>query len=294
MGMTIRTRFAPTPSGYLHWGNAFSFVLTWLHARKSDGQILLRIDDLDSQRKRPEHVEDVFRSLEWLGLNFDIGPKGPDQFEARFSQRHRTDLYQARLQQLREDARLFGCECSRSTIQQSKDGRHSAACISKQIELEQPEVAWRIQTGAEVVQWRDFDGKPREVNLHDTMRDFVVRKKDGAPAYQLASLVDDEHFGINFIVRGEDLIDSTAAQRFLASKNTESPFLSASFVHHQIVSDESGDKLSKSTGATSLNAMRSQNPSPAELYQRMSPLLGLREPVTSAAEALAAWSTQTS
>ena len=82
--MTIRTRFAPTPSGFLHWGNAFSFVLTWLYARKHGGEILLRIDDLDSLRKRPEHVQDVFRSLEWLELDFDLGPSGPDEFEAKY------------------------------------------------------------------------------------------------------------------------------------------------------------------------------------------------------------------
>ena len=288
--MTIRTRFAPTPSGFLHWGNAFSFVLTWLYARKSGGEILLRIDDLDGQRKRPEHVADVFRSLEWLGLDFDLGPTGPDAFEAEYSQRHRLDLYNARLQQLREQASLFGCQCSRSSIQRSQDGLHPGSCITEETDMEQTNVAWRIQTNGELAQWQDVNSERREVNLHNAMRDFVVRKKDRLPAYQVASLVDDEHFGVNFIVRGEDLIDSTAAQRFLASQSSESTFLDAAFVHHPLVSDDDGDKLSKSAGATSLRAMREQESSPAILYGRMSRLLGLSEPIHSAAEALSIWS----
>lgn len=291
--MTIRTRFAPTPSGFLHWGNAFSFLLTWLYARKHDGDILLRIDDLDGQRKRPEHVEDVFRSLEWLGLDFDRGPTGPDEFESKFSQHHRLDLYEARLQQLREQSNLFGCKCSRSSIQRSPNGVHPESCVKQQINMDQPEIAWRMQTKSEVVQWSDIGGERQEVKLHEAMRDFVVRKKDESPAYQLASLVDDEHFDINLIVRGEDLVDSTAAQRFLAAHASESSFLASSFVHHRLVSDETGEKLSKSSGATSLKAQRAEDPSPANLYRRMSPVLGLSEPVGSAVEALAAWSPKT-
>ena len=103
----IRTRFAPTPSGYLHWGNALSFVITWLMARQHAGTVRLRIDDLDQSRVRPDFIEDIFRSLEWLGLDYDRGPSGPDDFARNESQVHRIDLYRELLAELRRAARYL-------------------------------------------------------------------------------------------------------------------------------------------------------------------------------------------
>lgn len=288
----LRTRFAPTPSGYLHWGNAFSFVLTWLIARKHDGKILLRIDDLDASRKRPEFVEDIFRSIDWLGLDFDEGPTGPDELEKRFSQFYRRELYQEKLTQLKQSDDLFACRCTRSSIQRAEGGLHPGTCRDKKTSFESPDVAWRMATSEMTpVAWSDVDGCQRVVELHDTMRDVVVLKKDRTPSYQLASLVDDLHFEMNFIVRGVDLLDSTAAQRVLAKKLEQTPFLDADFLHHDLVTDEVGEKLSKSAGATSLKAMRESSAGPTEVYRRLSDLLGLDRPVGSAREALAAWTT---
>ncbi|MEQ8535610.1 MAG: glutamate--tRNA ligase family protein, partial [Imperialibacter sp.] len=94
------TRFAPTPSGFLHIGNIYSFLITWLLARKNNGQILLRIDDLDQERVRPEYVENIFRTLEWFGLDWDLGPSSVEQFEKEYSQLRRMEWYEAALQKL--------------------------------------------------------------------------------------------------------------------------------------------------------------------------------------------------
>lgn len=288
--MSIRTRFAPTPSGLLHWGNAFSFVVTWLIARKSKGSILLRIDDLDATRKRPEFVEDIFRSLDWLGLDYDVGPSGPDDFESNFSQALRLDLYREHLRSLRDTQQVFGCACSRASIQrESKDGLHPPDCRDQQIELTTEAITWRVKTTDEPLEWEDHDGRRQSVNLHAVMRDFVVRRKDGIPAYQLASIVDDDYFGTNFLVRGDDLLASTAAQLWLSRRMKVDHFANASFVHHRIVAGEDGSKLSKSAGAVSLQSLRKQESTPEKLYQRLSPMLALQEPVTSAVEALASW-----
>lgn len=285
--MVLRTRFAPTPSGFLHWGNAYSFVLTWLHARLANGVLLLRIDDLDATRTRPEYIEDVFRSLEWLGLDYDEGPAGPDEHRRVYSQRLRLARYSELLSSLEQSGRLFGCDCSRRTIEAQTDGLHPAACQQRQLPLHDAEVAWRVDTSlANRIAWEDLDGQAHTVELHREMRDFVVRRKDGIPAYQVASLADDLAFGVNCVVRGADLLVSTAAQRFLATTLGEEPFLQARFLHHALIMDEGHRKLSKSSGATSLRAMRARHRSPEQLYQMLSPYFGLSEAVGSVAELL--------
>lgn len=284
-----RTRLAPTPSGLLHWGNALSFVLTWLTARQSGAKILLRIDDLDSERKRPEYVEDIFRSLDWLGIDFDEGPIGPDDFEMKFSQRHRMDLYTEGLHQLCEYGRVFVCDCSRSMIQATGDGRHPQACRQAARRPSDSQGAWRLNTEGSSQRWTDFDQQERSVCVDTVMRDFVVRRKDGIPAYQLASVVDDAHFGVDLVVRGMDLIESTAAQRWLAGMLDSSAFEQSRFLHHPIVKDPDGNKLSKSSGAESLETMRKSDPTAKHLYRRLSPLLGLNAEVDSIEMARQLW-----
>jgi len=290
--MMLRTRFAPTPSGYLHKGNAYSFILTWLVARSQAGRIVLRIDDLDSTRKRADYVSDVFESLEWLGLDYDEGPQGPDEFEAKFSQSRRLDEYNGALNRLRESGLLFACECTRKTIQQSIDGKHSTDCKASGKSLDLGDVAWRVTTSPSGIEWTDDDGTARSVNLHESMRDFVVRRKDKIPAYQLASLIDDKLSDINYVVRGVDLLDSTAAQRLLATYLDTNHFSDACFLHHPLLTDVEGVKLSKSAGASSLKTLRESESTPSKLYRELSSQLGLSHEVSNAAEALSAYGTR--
>ena len=275
----LRTRIAPTPSGYLHIGNAFSFVLTALLCHRQKGELRLRIDDLDEQRKRPEYVEDIFYSLDWLGIFWQAGPSGPEDFEANFSQRHRMDLYEGHLEQLWAQGKLYACSCSRKDLQEQHErGIANCPCRKSPLneEAEQAPVAWRLPTPMSLhVAWEDAYMGGKSIQPAVGTPNFVVRKKDGFPAYQLTSLVDDWTYGTNCIVRGEDLLASTAAQLYLAEHLSFSAFSSVRFVHHPLLVDPNGDKLSKSRGSRSLSKIRAQHSSPELLYRYFSRLLRL-------------------
>ncbi len=234
-----RLRLAPTPSGFLHIGNALNFWLNWRCARsRLGGKVLLRIDDLDADRKRPEYVEDIFRTLDWLKIDWDEGPSGPDDFEKNWSQACRRDLYEDMLTRLRRDDALFACGKSRKELAAFGDN-YPETFRRQNIAHDTPEVAWRVKT-------------PPGFAMHD----FVVRRRDGVPAYQIASLADDVHFNITHIVRGEDLRASSAAQVFLAEKLGLSGFLNTKIWHHPLLLDCLGNKLSKSAGASALREMQ--------------------------------------
>jgi glutamyl/glutaminyl-tRNA synthetase len=241
-------RLAPTPSGFLHIGNAVNFLLNFQASRREhEGKLLLRIDDLDAARKKPEYIEDIFESLEWLGIEWDLGPKNAKDFEENWSQYRRMDLYEEILKNLRANGLLYACQKSRREIEDL--GMDYLPKLRNQgLSLDAKGVAWRIKTAD------DFP-----------LLDFVVRRKDGIPAYQVASVADDVHFGITHIIRGQDLEASTKAQLCLAEMLGLKSFLSIKFEHHRLILDENGLKLSKSKGSTSLKSMRESGKSAEEI-----------------------------
>ena len=258
MSAPIRTRIAPTPSGYLHMGNAFNFLLTEAIARRGGGTIRLRIDDLDAPRVRDAYIADLFESLGWLGIKWEEGPADAAEQAALFTQRLRMQDYNGMLQALRDTGLVFACNCSRKALQQSSpDGQYSGACLDKGLPLDSSDLAWRIRTPAEeVVMFNDALLGRQEHRLWTAQRHFIIRRRDGLPAYQVASLSDDARFGINTIVRGEDLLSSTIAQLYLAGLLGLERFTGAVFYHHPLLRDAQGEKLSKSAGSTSLRALR--------------------------------------
>lgn len=274
--MTLRTRFAPTPSGFLHPGNGISFIITWALARAQGGKIVLRIDDLDAERMRLEYVEDIFRTLDWLGLDYDEGPMSVDDFTKNYSQHKRLDLYFEALEKLKNKgtATLYACNCSRKQIREnSVKGIYPNTCRSKGNNFDEKNTAWRIVVPENtLISFQEFQKEALSIHLDETMGDFIVRQKNGLPAYQIASIVDDEYYNINFIVRGQDLLNSTAAQAFLSNflKN-DSP---KTYLHHPLLTDKEGVKLSKSQGAGSLKNWREQGRSPLELYEKAEEWLG--------------------
>lgn len=302
----IKTRYAPTPSGYLHLGNAWSFVLTWLLARGGKGGIHLRIDDLDTARLRPEYLEDIFASLDWLGLDWDTGPRDPEDFRARFSQRLRLDAYRAALDALAagggpEGPAVYACACSREQVKRAArsagaPGTYPGTCRSLALDLAAPGAAWRLRLDPEEeVPIRDIVTGTLWTFPGREAGDFVIRQRNGDPAYQLASVVDDEALGVNLVVRGQDLLPSTAMQLALARRLGARGFAEADFLHHGLVvegtipAQEGGEaapaKLSKSAGgmqpgeqgpmAASLRAIRERQGSPDTLYAFFARLLGM-------------------
>lgn len=267
--MTIRSRIAPTPSGYLHVGNAFNFILTWLLTKREKGTLRLRIDDLDAPRARAEYIDDIFESLSWLGLSWDEGPQSADEHRSEFSQQSRMERYHAVAEQLKSSADCFYCLCSRS-------GKEPCSCYGKGLEWKPNETALKIktETGSAIRFQDEFTKAEVEVNPDAEMKDFVIWRKEGIPAYQLASLADDVDYGTNLIVRGQDLISSTAAQLFLAQKLGLKEFAQVRFFHHPLRTDEQGGKLSKSAGSASLKSMRRNGIPPVEIYRQFTGWMG--------------------
>lgn len=247
--MSAKTRLAPTPSGYLHQGNLFSFALTWVLAKQENLKILLRIDDMDRARYRPEFLDDIFRSLETLGIEYDEGPQGPDDFERSWSQIHRQELYWQALSQMKEKNQLFGCNCSRKEIaSQSPTGYYLGNCKHRGLDFAAENTAWRWnkeKTTASICDWR---GICESKDLSPDLAYVVLKTKENYPAYQLSSLVDDVHFGVSHIVRGQDLESSSICQIALAADAGLSDFQAVRFLHHPLIMAAEG-KLSKSKDA---------------------------------------------
>lgn len=243
------SRIAPTPSGYLHSGNAFSFILTWLLVRRQNGKLVLRIDDSDSDRKRPEYVDDIFRTLDWLGLDYDAGPSGVDDFEKHFSQALRSDLYEDTLRTLqgRHHDLVFACSCSRKELAVQNSGRYPGTCARRGLPLDGRDTAWRILVPDRLqIPVPDVLDPAMLVRIGESPGSFVIRRRDGKSAYQVVSIVEDLALGTNFIVRGSDLAESSGMQIYLASLLGLSEFPHIRFLHHGLIRGADGAKLSKS------------------------------------------------
>ena len=274
-----KTRIAPTPSGFLHLGNAFSFILTTALARKNGTSILLRIDDMDQVRAQDEYIQDIFDLLEFLELPWDEGPRNPREFKEKFSQVHRLPIYQEMLQQLVTQGKIFACNCTRSQLQQSApDGNYPGTCIAAAWPLNSFDMNWRLHTNSNAsFPLHCLETNTITASLPPNMNHFVVRKKDGMPAYQLASVADDIHFGIDLIVRGLDLRPSSIAQRYLSNQLAPNIFQEAIFFHHNLITDEKGEKLSKSAGAASIQYLRKNGKKKEDIYRLLAKLTGLPE-----------------
>lgn len=264
-----KTRLAPTPSGYLHAGNALNFLLTAALAKQCGAKLLLRIDDLDRERYRTAYAVDVFETLSFLNIHWNEGPRRLEEFESLWSQQCRMNLYEAALEKLKVKNAVFACTCSRTQTEH-------CCCKEKGLSLDAPKVSWRLHTTADLIAVRTLNGNTRNVALPDEMKNFVVRKKDGLPAYQLASVVDDLHFNVDVIVRGEDLWPSTVAQHFLARQLDEEKFSAIRFYHHPLLKTATGEKLSKSAGDTSIKQWREEKKTVEELTTYISQSLSLQ------------------
>ncbi|MDB5032075.1 glutamate--tRNA ligase family protein [Mucilaginibacter sp.] len=273
-----KTRIAPTPSGYLHLGNALSFALTAALARKTGAKILLRIDDLDQQRANLLYIQDIFDTLNFLNIPWDEGPRDVEEYKSSWSQLHRLDNYNIALKQLEQQGAVFACQCSRAQLQ---GNIYPGTCRNKAIPLDTPHTAWRLYTDEKDLSIHILNDGIIKTKLPDTMKDFIVKKKDGYPSYQLASLLDDLHFGVDLIVRGQDLYPSTIAQHYLASVLHKETFQSITFHHHPLLMESGDKKLSKSAGSTSIKYLRELGKTPEDVYEEIGRMLGIEEDLRS-------------
>jgi len=235
-------------------GNAINFFLTSMLVRHKGGKLLLRIDDMDETRCRREFVDDVFYLLEWLGIEIDEGPSGTEEFYSKYSMSLKRDYYRNELAKLSQTkVLLYACECSRKVIEAvSKDSRYPQICKTRELALQSNKTAMRVHVPDNTV----ISVEKKEVILDEVLGDFVLWRKDGLPAYQFVSVIEDRDMKVNFIVRGEDLLESTAAQLFLAPYLKAETFTHARILHHPLLYGNDGKKLSKSEGAYSVRSMR--------------------------------------
>ncbi len=259
-----KTRIAPTPSGYLHVGNALSFLTTAGLAKETGSSILLRVDDMDQQRVNEAYLQDIFDTLNFLQIDWDEGPRDVDEIKNRWSQLHRLDIYKALLDQLRQKNAVYACQCSRTQIA-------NCNCAALNLSLDQPDASWRLRTNSEKsIKIKTLEQGIIETRLPVDMKGFIVRKKDGYPAYQLTSFADDLHFDIDLIVRGQDLWQSTIAQLYLADVLGADDFKNTTFHHHELVMGNEGKKLSKSAGDTSIRYLRESGFALRYIHERLS------------------------
>ncbi len=269
-----KTRIAPTPSGFLHLGNIFSFAMTAALAAKTQAKILLRIDDFDRERTNRLYIQDIFDTLNFLQIPWHEGPKNMHEYETEYSQVHRTDIYKNALQELRDKGAVFACACTRTqVVTAGADSVYQGTCRDKHISLDAPHTSWRINTAqAQEIEVKTLTGTVTTA-LPAPMHDFMVRKKDGLPAYQLTSVLDDVYYGVDLVVRGEDLWPSSLAQLYLARALGLGSFMDATFYHHPLLVNAEGKKLSKSDHDTPVQELRKQHKKPADIYTMIARLI---------------------
>jgi glutamyl/glutaminyl-tRNA synthetase len=279
-----RTRLAPTPSGYLHLGNLLSFVLTTELAKRFGAKVLLRIDDMDRDRVRGEYVQDIFDTLNFMEISWDEGPQSVSDFQQAYSQLNRMALYAEALEKLAEKNLVFACDCSRSIVANSNaSGSYPGTCLHRGWPLNGEEMQWRLNTeGAGLVSIRELGSGRTAYTLTASVQFAQLRRRDGKPAYQLCSVVDDLVFDVDLIVRGRDLFDSSVLQVYLSECMPANSFSETVFFHHPLLLQE-GVKMSKSEGASSVFQLRKQGLKRAEVYQRIALYAGLEPSAKDAA-----------
>jgi glutamyl-Q tRNA(Asp) synthetase len=233
--MSYRGRFAPSPTGHLHFGSLVAAVGSWLCARHAGGQWLLRMEDIDPPREVPGSATSILAALPAFGLVADA----PVLYQSQ-----RMAAYEAAFERLRAADRVFPCWCSRSELAGAGGIHRDGRCVAPP-RTDQPP-AWRLHMPAVVVEFDDALQGPQRQNLRDEVGDFVIRRVEGFYSYQLACVVDDACQGITEVVRGQDLLDSTARQIWLQRcLGLPTP----GYRHLPLVLDAEGRKLSKSGGA---------------------------------------------
>lgn len=248
--MTYRGRFAPSPTGPLHFGSLVSALASWLDARMHGGAWLVRIEDIDAPRTVPGAAEDILATLDRFGMHADEPPVWQSQHPAR---------YREMLEQLLATGFVYPCGCTRREISDSRLSGHARNTTlaypgtCRDGLHGKPARAWRLRVpdgSAAVIRFDDrWQGKQTQ-NLATEVGDFVLKRADDQWAYQLAVVVDDADAGVTDIVRGADLLDSTARQIYLQRcLGVPTP----AYLHVPVVTNEAGEKLSKQTGATALD-----------------------------------------
>lgn len=272
-----RGRLAPSPTGLLHLGHAATFWVAQQRCRERAGTLVLRLEDLDRARCRSEFVDATFEDLKWFGFQWQEGPDCGGPF-APYAQSERLVSYTRAFAQLREAGHIYPCNCSRRDVLQALQAPHAGedeplypgtcrptpAGKSAQDSAQQARpVNWRFRVpDGEVLTFEDLHYGPQHFVAGKDFGDFVVWRHDGIPSYQLAVVVDDAAMRITEVVRGQDLLKSTARQLLLYRALGLTP---PQFYHCCLVTDQAGVRLAKRHASLSLAALRASGSNPDQL-----------------------------
>jgi glutamyl-tRNA synthetase len=258
--MTVRTRFAPSPTGFLHVGGARTALFCFLFARRHGGEFILRIEDTDLERSTAESVNAILEGMSWLGLDYDEGP---------FYQTERFERYNAIIDELLEKGLAYRCDCPKERLDRIRDmqmaaklkPRYDGHCRARQVSPDEPHVV-RFRNpmdGAVVV---DDMIRGRIAFANDELDDLIVRRTDGTPTYNLTVVVDDADMDITHVIRGDDHVNNTPRQiNILAALGKTPP----RYAHVPMILGPDGTRLSKRHGAVSVVSYRDQGYLPEAL-----------------------------
>jgi glutamyl-tRNA synthetase len=281
-GGPYRGRLAPSPTGLLHLGHARTFWTAYERARRANGALVLRNEDLDPQRSRAHFAEAMLEDLRWLGVGWDEGPDVGGPF-APYSQSRRRDFYLAAWRALLAAGRIYPCVCTRKDLAAAAQAPHEAGAVSDEqtypgtcrpaegarpAPAEDPAgVNWRFRVPAgEPVSFADGSQGPQTFTAGRDFGDFLVWRRDDVPAYQLAVVVDDAHMRITEVVRGADLLRSTARQILLQrALGYDTP----AYHHCDLMLDAAGARLAKRHDALSLRALRAAGHTPEQVREKL-------------------------
>jgi glutamyl-tRNA synthetase len=313
---SYRGRLAPSPTGYLHVGHARTFWTAWQRARDAGGSLILRMEDLDAERSRSVFADAALEDLRWLGIRWHEGPDkgGPC---APYTQSRRQSSYLAAWRKLMAGGYLYPCRCSRKDLQAALSAPHESSlpanggpedareissadqfddepvypgtCRRLQMaqlpghtsaDFERPDgINWRFRVpDGEVIEFEDRNLGPQRFVAGRDFGDFVVWRKEGTPSYQLACVADDAAMGITEVVRGADLLKSTARQILL---NRALRYVDPDWYHCRLVVDHNGRRLAKRHDALSLRTLRQRGLTPMNILAATLPFEGVEEPLLS-------------
>lgn len=276
--MSVKVRFAPSPTGMLHVGNARTALITWLFTRSQNGHFMLRIDDTDQERSKKEYEEAIEEGLGWMGISWD----------SKTRQKDRSDLYEKKIEKLKQDGRLYPCYETPEELELKRKSQLSrklppiydreALTLSpekiQQYESEGRKPHWRFKLNHTPVEWNDLVRGGIKFNGAD-LSDPVLIREDGSPLYHICSVIDDIEYDITHVIRGEDHVSNTATHiQMFEALGAHPP----KFAHLPLLSDKEGGKLSKRIGSLSLKDLQNEGLEPMSVVSLMA-RLGSSEPI---------------
>lgn len=276
--MSVKVRFAPSPTGMLHVGNARTALITWLFTRANNGHFLLRIDDTDQERSKDEYEQAIEDGLKWMGVDWD----------EKTRQRDRMDIYETKINDLKADGRLYPCYETPEELDLKRKSqlsrklppiydRESLNLTDEQIkkyEEEGRKPHWRFKLEHKPIEWEDIVRGHVKFNGAD-LSDPVLIREDGSPLYHICSVIDDIEYGITHVIRGEDHVSNTACHvQMFEALGAKAPI----FAHLPLLSDKEGGKLSKRIGSLSLKDLQAEGLEPMSIVSLMA-RLGSSDPI---------------